>query len=86
MKILNSILLGLIFLTLLSILYIETFSRIKYETRIVNYEDYSLSYELGKDGDNGWQIVGSRRALNEVNKGMYELILQRKKVNDFFFN
>lgn len=86
MKNLTNFLLGLIFVTLLLILYFQAFTRLRYETQIVGFRDYELPYNLEQLTKNGWQVVGSRRALDQNQVGMYEFILQRKIVNDFFIN
>lgn len=65
MKYITNILLGLILITLLSIFYFQNFSTVEYETKIVGYSDYELNIRLEEDGRNGWQIVGSRRAIDK---------------------
>jgi len=80
MKNLTNILLGLILIVLILLLHFQSLSRIKYETKIVGYTDSELTSELDIDGQNGWQIVGSRRAIDKDKESMYELILQRKVI------
>ena len=86
MKNITNIFLGLILITLLFLVYFQGYSRVKFETKIVGYSDYELTNELSNDSENGWQIVGSRRAIDSNKDGMYELIMQRKVITDIIIN
>ncbi len=86
MKNVTNILLGLILTFLVLIFYFQTFSRIRYETKIVSFTDSYIILRLDQESRNGWQIVGSRRVIDSDKESMYEVILQRKIVSNILIN
>jgi len=80
----KNIILCSIFLVLLAMLCFQTFAKVRYETKVLSFGDDEMSILSALTYDNGWQIVGSRRALNDK-VGVYEFVFQRK-AGYFFFS
>lgn len=52
------------------------------EYKIVGFKDASLTADLSTVGDQGWEMVSSRRALvgeGQTSEGAYECIFKRRK-------
>ena len=68
-------LLGIQFLNLL----LNNFSTDRWEYAIISPDDSKLIDELNLEGDQGWEVVSTRRASGYNDRMSYEMILKRKK-------
>ena len=72
------ILIGCMILFCVLILTADVVLPNRYEFKILSPNDYSIEADLNYYGFEGWYIVGSRRAVSDVGRASYEVILERK--------
>ncbi|NMD00889.1 MAG: hypothetical protein GYA62_14385 [Bacteroidales bacterium] len=71
------IILLLILVIIFSISLLESYNN-RYEYSIASIEDFLFDFTIDKIGNEGWELVFARRAINENSKGIYECIFKRK--------
>lgn len=53
---------------------------IKWEYKIAEVPDTNFTEDMGKLGDEGWELVFARRASSENGEFSYEMIFKRPKI------
>lgn len=72
------VIIGILIVSLILLFVIAMELRTKsYDYKIVSYSDYSVEDSLKADSKAGWEVISSRRAVNNGD-GLYEFIEKKR--------